>query len=172
MSFFTHPWIQWGPDIKLPTHKHTYINAKKHPYTFTHMNGQYWLWQVKALFFLLNYSNSSSFCRSAVVWGYATVASLGPLSWGVLGCVCVCVREKAESNKLAEMVPSELHDWSIEFHHSDWPVGLNGLLWVTRLKHHTAFICLLIGLPSETWTMHSPCSQHLCMSASVTRLQE
>lgn len=38
------------------------------------------------------------------------MASLGPLSRGVLGCVCVCVREKAESNKLAEMVPSELHD--------------------------------------------------------------
>lgn len=60
---------------------------------------------------------------------------------GVCVGVCVaCVREKAKSNKLAEMVPSELHDWSIEFHHGDWPLGLNGSLWVTRLKPHTGFI--------------------------------
>lgn len=58
--------------------------------------------------------------------------------------VCVCVRvsdrEKEESNKLAEMVPSELHDWSIEFHLENWLLGLNGSLWVTSLKHHTGFI--------------------------------
>lgn len=111
------------------------------------------------------------FCLSLVIWrGVVTVASFGQ-SLSVCMCVCVCVfgsnSKKAESNKLAEMVPSELHDWSIEFHHEYWPVGLNGLPWVTRLKHHTAFISLLIGLSPETWTIHSHCSQHLYTSVCM-----
>lgn len=81
------------------------------------------------------------------------------LSGCICVCVCVCDRQKAESNKLAEMVPSELHDWSIEFHHRDWPVGLNGSLWVTRLKHHTGFISprLVCHQRPGPYTLTAPC---------------
>lgn len=150
MSFFTHPWIQWDqPDIKLLTHPHPHPHQDAHMQAYTHtfiqMNGQYWLSEVKALFLLPDYSRFYlPLCCLSFSGSLWALCRLGSVFQGMRVCVCVCMcardREKAESNKLAEMVPSELHDWSIEFHHGDWPVGLNGSRWVTRLKHHTGFI--------------------------------
>lgn len=86
----------------------------------------------------------------------------------VCALVFVCDDGTAESNKAAEMVPSELHDWSIEFHHGDWLVGLNGSPWVTRLKHHTGFISLLIGLSPSDPDTHTAARTRLHVCARET----